>query len=80
MNRETWWASWCNLAVPCPNCGGRAVLGHLYDWPPELGGGYLGDEIRCLDCKKEWTADDAPESFTAKDGECWNVDLEDATG
>ena len=79
MSNETWFRKIAYLAVPCPKCGGKVWFGDLYDWPPELGGDYIRDECHCEECKAEWTSDDAPEQFTSKDGECWNINLEEYT-
>lgn len=76
---ETWFKEIAYLAVPCPTCGGKVLLGNLFTWPLELGGDYIRDECLCEGCKTVWTAHDAPKSFTSKDGESWNVDLEEST-
>jgi hypothetical protein len=77
MSNEVWFMKFAPLAVLCPKCGGKVWFGMDYDWPPELGGNYIEDRCQCASCKSEWRVDDAPPEFTAKDGECWNVDLDD---
>lgn len=73
MSGEIWFVRYAPIAVPCPSCGGKVWFGHNYDWPPDLGGNYIGDLCKCAGCWQEWTADDAPPEFTSADGAMWNV-------
>lgn len=67
------------MLVNCPKCAGKVWFGMDFDWPPELGGDYVGDRCICETCKAEWVNEDAPPEFTMiEDGESyWNVNRDE---
>lgn len=68
MNRETWEYFDFQFATPCPKCGGRLIHGEWYDWPPQYGGNYEGEIIKCENCKHEWVNPIDHWEYTYPDG------------
>jgi hypothetical protein len=54
---ETWEYPYAEFCCTCPKCGGILLWEQVYDWPPFLGGDYLGDVIHCKKCSTEWEYD-----------------------
>jgi hypothetical protein len=74
MSRE-FWTPMADLRAPCPHCGALVKFGIVFDWPSELGGDPVCDELQCMGCHRLWRVDNAPAEFSITlNGESyWNV-------